>query len=346
MLNLNIIETADLIGAEIIGNKELKISGLNRIENAQSGELTFFYNEKYKKYLEITNASVIIVPANCEYIPNENQALLRVDEPYQKFVQLLIWLNNRKPHKQKFVHSTAVIGNNCQIDESVYIGAYCVIGDNCKIGKNSYLHSNISIYDNTEIGENCKINANVTIYEDTIIGNNCVIHSGVVLGSDGFGYLENKDGSYTKIPQLGNVILENDVEIGANTTIDRALVGNTILRKGVKLDNQIQIAHNCEIGEHSAMAAQVGISGSVKVGKRNRFGGQTGISGHIEIADDVILFAKSGVPKSIEKSGLYFGSPIREKMQAFRIEAVIHNLPELAKDVKLIKKKLEIENNK
>ena len=232
------------------------------------------------------------------------------------------------------------------IDETAYIGANCVIGNNCKIGKNTVLHSNISIYDNSKIGDNCTIHANVTIYEDTEIGNNCVIHSGVALGSDGFGFLENKDGSYTKIPQLGNVVLENDIEIGANTTIDRALVGSTIIRNGVKLDNQIQIAHNCEIGENSAMAAQVGVSGSVKVGKRNRFGGQSGISGHIEIADDVVLLAKSGVPKSIEKGGLYFGSPIREKMQAFRIEAVIHNLPDLAKDVKLIKKKLEIENNK
>ena len=346
MQNFKVQEIAQLIEAEVIGNQEFIISGLNRIENAKSGELTFFYNDKYRKYLETTNASVIIVPANCDYLPKENQTLLRVSEPYQKFVQILIWLNNQKARKSSFIHHSAVIGNSCEIDETAYIGANCVIGNNCKIGKNTVLHSNISIYDNSKIGDNCTIHSNATIYEDTEIGNNCVIHSGVALGSDGFGFFENKDGSYTKIPQLGNVVLENDIEIGANTTIDRALVGSTIIRNGVKLDNQIQIAHNCEIGENSAMAAQVGVSGSVKVGKRNRFGGQSGISGHIEIADDVVLLAKSGVPKSIEKGGLYFGSPIREKMQAFRIEAVIHNLPDLAKDVKLIKKKLEIENNK
>ncbi len=345
MLKLKVQEIANLIDAEIVGNSNILITGLSGLENGKEGDLTFYYNDKYAKYLAVTKASVIILSKSIQKVPEENQALLLVENPYNSFVKILQWINSKKVRKSSYIHRSAYIGDNCIIDETAYIGACCVIGDNCIIGKNSYLHSNISIYDNVKIGNNTIINANAVVYEDTIIGDNCVIHSGVVLGSDGFGYIENPDdGSYTKVPQLGNVILEDDVEVGSNTTIDRAMVGSTILRKGVKLDNQIQIAHNCEIGENTAMAAQVGVSGSVKVGKRNRFGGQTGISGHLEITDNVTLMAKSGVAKSIEKSGVYFGSPVRERMQAFRIEAVIHQLPELAKDIKLIKQKIENNN--
>ncbi len=342
MVKMKLQDIANFIDAEIVGNIELQITGLNGLEHGKEGDLTFFYNDKYAKYLATTKASAIITSKSVKFEPDKHQALLLVDNPYQSFVKILQWIQSKKIRKSNFIHLSAFIGENCKIDDSVYIGPFCVIGDNCIIGKDSYLHSNITIYDNVEVGENTIVNANSVIYDDSVIGDNCVIHSGVIIGSDGFGYIENPaDGSYTKVPQLGNVVIEDNVEIGSNTTIDRAMVGSTYLRKGVKLDNQIQIAHNCDIGENTAMAAQVGVSGSVKVGKRNRFGGQTGISGHLEISDDVILMAKSGVAKSIEKSGVYFGSPIRERMRAFRIEAAIHQLPEMVKDIKLIKQKIE-----
>jgi UDP-3-O-[3-hydroxymyristoyl] glucosamine N-acyltransferase len=199
------------------------------------------------------------------------------------------------------------------------------------------------MYDDNVIGENTIINSNVTLYNSVHIGNNCIIHAGAVIGSDGFGYIEDKtDGSYDKVPQLGNVVIEDYVEIGANSTIDCALIGSTIIRRGTKIDNLVHIAHNCEIGENTGIAAQAGVSGSVTSGKRNRFGGQVGIAGHLEIPDDVTILAQSGVSKSIPKSGIYFGSPIKEHLKAFKIEAVLRKLPELASDVN----KLRIEINK
>jgi UDP-3-O-[3-hydroxymyristoyl] glucosamine N-acyltransferase len=241
------------------------------------------------------------------------------------------------------IHPTAVVESTAQISPSATIGANCYIGENSIIKDRAVIYPNSSIQRDVTIGENCIIYSNVSIYYGCTIGRDCIIHSGAVIGSDGFGFQENKDGSYTKIPQIGKVIIGDSVEIGANTTIDRAFVGSTIIEYGVKLDNLIQIAHNDEIGENSAMAAQVGISGSTKIGKRVRLGGQVGISGHIEIGDDVVLLAKSGVPKSMTEKGIYIGAPARDRLTAFKIEAVIHNLPQLSKDVDKIKKKLGIE---
>lgn len=195
--------------------------------------------------------------------------------------------------------------------------------------------------DNVRIGKNTTLNSNVSVYEDCQIGDNCIIHAGAVIGADGFGFQENEDGSYSKVPQLGNVLIMDDVEIGANSTIDRALLGSTIIGKGVKIDNLVQVAHNVFIDENTAIAAQVGISGSSKIGKRNKIAGQCGIAGHLNICDDVLLMAQSGVPNNITKSGAYFGTPIRERMKAFRIEAVVNNLPELKKELSQLTKRVD-----
>lgn len=335
-------EIANRFNGKIIGNGSLQVTRLNRIEYATEGDLSFISDKKYLKYLETTNATCILVPKNFN-LPKikENQVYIEVDNPYLVFFQLLVQLDTYYKQFSSFIHPTAVIDPTAQVHETAYIGAKVVIGKNCKIGEHTIILPNTTLYDNVKIGNNCLIHANVVCYYNTIIGDNCIVHSGAVIGSDGFGYIENKDGSFTKIPQLGNVVIGNNVEIGANTTIDRAIVGSTIIEDGVKIDNLVQIAHNVHIGENTAMAAQVGISGSTKIGKRNRLAGQVGIAGHIEIADDVVLEAKSGVAKSITEGGVYFGAPPKKKFEAFKILMATSELPQLLQEFNNLKKILE-----
>ena len=340
MIDLSINEIAEYIEGQIIGQTNQRISGLNGLENANPGDLSFYYSEKYFKYLSETSASCVIVPLELDLEPKDNQVFIKTENPYQKFVLILKLIDSRLNVVKPYVHNTALIGDGCIIDNSVYIGANAVIGDNCKIGRNTFIYPNVTVYDNVSIGDNCTLHANCSLYKGVVIGNNCILHSGCVIGSDGFGYIENpEDGSFTKIPQLGIVELEDYVEIGANSTIDRALVGKTLIRQGTKIDNLVHIAHNCEIGENTGIAAQAGFSGSVKTGKRGRFGGQTGIAGHLEISEGVTLLAQSGVSKSIKEAGVYFGSPAKDVKKAFRIEAMLRNLPEMFEEVKKLKNK-------
>jgi UDP-3-O-[3-hydroxymyristoyl] glucosamine N-acyltransferase len=341
-------EIAKIVNGNILGSPANKISRLNRIEYAEEGDLTFFSDKKYLKHLHTTNATCILVPKGLGLAPNKaNQTFIEVDNPYLAFFKLLLINDTYYTQFKSFIHPTAIIGEGTEIGETAYIGANVVIGKNCKIGKDTILSPNVTLYDNVQIGNNCILHSNVVCYYDTVIGNNCIIHAGAVIGSDGFGFIENKDGSYTKIPQLGNVVIGDNVEIGANTTIDRAVVGSTIIENGVKIDNLVQIAHNVHIGENTAMAAQVGISGSTKIGKRNRLAGQVGIAGHIEITDDVTLEAKSGVAKSILESGVYFGAPPKKKIEAFKILMASNELPELViqfnKLKKILKEKFDID---
>lgn len=328
--------------SNVIGTFKDVITGLNRIEHATSTEVTFLDDSRYEKYLDSTHAGVVLIKNGTNYIPKDNQSFISCESPYNAFLRLVHFFEPEN-NLTCGIHPTAVIEESAIIGNNVSIGANVYIGENTIIKNNSQIFPNVTIQKNVKIGENCKIYPNVSIYFDCQIGNECIIHSGTVIGSDGFGYKENQDGTFTKVPQIGNVIIGNQVEIGSNTTIDRSFVGSTIIGDGVKLDNLIQIAHNDEIGENTAMAAQVGISGSTKVGKRNRFGGQVGISGHIEITDDVVLLAKSGVASSVTKKGVYIGAPIRDKFTAFKIEGAIHNLPQLVRDIEKIKKKLELE---
>lgn len=342
-------EIATILNCKILGDPTKVISGINRIEEANDTDITFLADEKYIKYLSECKAGCIIVN---EAFPNlgevKNMNFLLSPDPRKSFNSLLLLLNEKKKKERKsFIHQSVEVGDNCKIHDSVYIAPNCTIGDECEIGENTVIMPGVVICNYCKIGKNTLINSNVSINEECEVGNNCIIHSGVVIGSDGFGFQENPDGSYTKIPQLGNVIIRDDVEIGANSTIDRAILGSTIIEKGVKIDNLVQVAHNVIIGENTAIAAQVGISGSSKIGKRNKIAGQCGIAGHLNICDDVFLMAQSGVPKSIEQAGAYFGTPIRERMKAFRIEAVVNNLPDLKKELSDLSKKVkELENNK
>lgn len=333
-------EIAKIINGKIFGDDSIIINNLNRIEYSHKGDLTFFKDIRYEKHFHNTNADCILV-SNDYKGDLPNKTLIYVADPYLAFVELINIIYNQEPKRNSFIHNTAIIGENVKIHESAYIGPYCVVMDNCVINENVVLTSNITLYDNTNIGENTKLHSNVVCYTDTIIGKNCVIHAGAVIGSDGFGFVEDKtDGSYTKIPQIGNVIVEDDVEIGANTTIDRALIGSTIIGKGVKIDNLVQIAHNCIIGENSAFAAQVGIAGSAKIGKRSRIGGQVGIVGHIELDDDVTIMPQSGVTKRLKKGGIYLGSPAKEADKAYKIEAATRMLPDLIKEFTALKNNL------
>lgn len=338
-LKLTIEEIIKIIGGTAMGNNADVIIGINSIENASRGEVTFFSDKKYENALLNSNASVVIVSKDIEYNPKENQVFILTEDPYKSVVQLAYYIESFNKSKPNGIHPTAIIEKSAIIAENVSIASHCYISEECNIGNNVTMRSNTVLGKNVSIGANTYIYPNVIICSDSVIGANCIIHPGAVIGSEGFGYLENsEDGSYTRIPQIGKVILENNVEIGANSTIDRAMLGITIIRQGTKIDNLVQIGHNCDIGEHNGIAAQAGISGSVKTGNRNRFAGQAGIAGHIEICDDVTIMAQSGVSNTIKNSGIYFGSPAKPRLTAFKIEAAIRNLPDIVKDINKLKK--------
>jgi UDP-3-O-[3-hydroxymyristoyl] glucosamine N-acyltransferase len=312
---------------------------LGKIENGKEGELSFLARKEYEKYMDSCYATCIIIPQGYVNVPKQNQAFIESENPYLAIVNLIKYVvtlsyKDNKPQ----IHRSAIIAQSAKIPNNVTIGARCVIGENCVLGNNVILHPNVILYNNVSIGEKTELHSNVVCYDDTIIGKRCIIHAGAIIGADGFGFIENPNGKYDKIPQIGNVIIGDDVEIGANSTIDCALLNSTEIKDGVKIDNLVHIGHNCYIGENTAMAAQVGIAGSSKIGKRNKLGGQVGIAGHIELVDDIILTAQAGVSKSLKSKGIYFGSPAKERLQAFKIEAYLRKLPDIAVDVEMLKK--------
>lgn len=338
-VNLTVEEIAKVVDGKLYGNSNIVVKNISRIENSKPNDLSFIFDSSYQKYIETSEASCFLIPENISFSSIENKAFIVCRDPHFALLELLNYIVKIKSEETTTsIHNTAVVDKTAKIGDKAVINANCYIGKNCVIGNNVILHPNVVLYDNVEVGSNSIINSNVVCYDDTVIGKNCIIHSGAVIGADGFGFYENKDGSYKKIPQLGNVHIGDNVEIGANAAIDRALLDSTIISDGVKIDNLVHIAHNCTIGKNSAMAAQVGIAGSTKIGERNRFAGQVGISGHIEIGDDVFIAAQSGVSKSIKESGMYFGSPAKDKAKAYKIEACIRSLPEIIKDIEKLKK--------
>jgi UDP-3-O-[3-hydroxymyristoyl] glucosamine N-acyltransferase len=323
------------------GEKDTVVSNLNGIAQAQPGELTFISSPKYMKHLKSTKASAVIVPDDIVLPKNGDTCYITCKNPYEGFLKVVKHIDDiRKTVKTGHAES-ANIASSAQIDDTAVISPNVTIGENCKIGKGTFLKPGVVLYDNVEIGEHVLIHSNVVVYDNSEIGNNVIIHAGAVIGSDGFGNIENPDGSWIKIPHIGNAILEDDVEIGANTTIDRAFVGSTIIRKGAKIDNLVQIGHNCDVGEHTAFAGQVGLAGSTIIGKRNRFGGQVGAAGHIETADDVTVLAQSGIAQSISEKGAYLGSPISQRLEQIRIYTAIKKLPELVKKIAKLEKEIE-----
>lgn len=336
---------ADFLGGTVEGDPNVTVSDVAKIEEGRPGTLAFLSNPKYNKYLYETEASIVIVNNGFELETAVKTTLIRVPDAYKAFASLLELYQQAKGHKTgienpSFIDPTATFGND------IYIGAFAYIGKNVKIGKHVKIYPQVYIGDNTIIGDDCTLYAGVKIYDDTKIGNECILHAGAVVGSDGFGFAPTEDGSYKKIPQVGNVILEDRVEIGANTTIDCATMGSTIIRQGTKIDNLVQIAHNVEIGSNTVMASQTGIAGSTKVGNNCMFGGQVGVAGHITIGDRVNLGAMSGVANSIRANRTVLGAPAMDIAQAAKVFAVYRNLPQLREEVIDLKRQLAQIKNK
>jgi len=332
---------AGFLKGEIEGNPDIKVNTIAKIEEGQSGALSFLANPKYEHYLYETKSSVVLV--NKSFIPasSVSATLIRVENAYEAFASLLRLVDQARPRK-KGIHSTAIIENTAKIGSEVYIGPYVYVGENCVIGDGCSLYPHVYIGDNSNLGINCILNPGVTVYHDCILGEGCIVHAGSVIGSDGFGFAPQSDNEYMKIPQLGNVVLEDHVEIGANVTIDRATMGSTIIRKGVKLDNLIQIAHNVEVGENTVMAAQTGISGSTKIGKNCMFGGQVGLAGHLKIANGTKIGAQGGILGDVkEENTAIIGSPAIEVKQFLRSSVIFRKLPDMKSKIDSLEKEVE-----
>ncbi len=337
---------ADFLNGEIEGNPDVKVNTVAKIEEGHAGALSFLANPKYEHYIYTTKSSIVLV--NSTFIPAAEigATLIKVKDAYEAFASLLRLVDNARPRK-KGIHPTAIIEPTATVGSDVYIGPYTYIGDNCEIGDGCSVYPHVYIGDNTRLGKNCTINPGVKIYHDCVIGECCTIHAGSVIGGDGFGFAPQSDSEYMKIPQLGNVILEDHVEIGANVTIDRATMGSTIIRKGVKLDNLIQIGHNVEIGENTVMAAQTGIAGSSKIGRNCMFGGQVGIAGHVKIPGGTKIGAQAGILGDIkEENAVLLGTPSMDLKKYLRSFAVFKKLPELQTQLNIVQKEINSERNK
>jgi UDP-3-O-[3-hydroxymyristoyl] glucosamine N-acyltransferase len=323
-----------LVNGKIEGNADTAVTSFGKIEEAEQGQLTFLANPKYEDYLYSTNASIAIINDNYELRQDVKPTLIRVSDAYSAFAQLLSKYQEMVTQQMKGIQQPCYISASARIAQDVFVGAFSYIGENVRIGTNTKVFPNAFIGDNVTIGENCIIHPGVKIYHDCILHNHVVIHAGTVIGSDGFGFAPQSDGTFKKVPQIGNVVIEDHVEVGANTTIDRATMGSTCIRLGAKLDNLIQIAHNVDVGESTVIAAQAGVSGSTKIGKNVMIGGQAGLVGHIQIADGSKINAQSGVSKSLkEPYSAVTGSPAGDYTSALRSQAVFRNLPSLEKRV-------------
>ena len=323
-----------LIKGKIEGDANASVSSFGKIEEAQKGQLAFLANPKYEDYLYSTKASVIIINDSLQLKQPVPATLIRVPDPYSAFAALLSTYQKMMQQQLVGVQDPTYISKSASYGQNVFIGAFSYLGENVKVGNNTKIYPNVYLGNNVNVGDNSIIHPGVKIYHDCMVGNNVIIHAGTVVGSDGFGFAPQADGSFQKVPQIGNVVIEDNVEIGANTTIDRATIGSTIIRSGAKLDNLIQIAHNVEIGNSTVVAAQAGISGSTKVGKGVMIGGQVGIVGHINIGDGAKINAQSGVSKSIDPGKAVTGSPAHDYTSTLRSQAISRNLPELEKRIK------------
>ncbi len=322
------LNIADFLQGTVEGDEQVSVNNVSKIEDGKPGTLAFLANPKYERYIYETEASIVLVRQDFKPEEPVKATLIRVEDPYEAFASLLELYEQTKKLKQG-IEQPSFIDPSAKVGEEVYFGAFAYLGQNSTLGDNVKVYPQTFIGSGVTIGKNTIIYAGAKIYDGTVIGANCVIHAGAVIGSDGFGFAPKPDGSYRKIPQVGNVILEDDVEIGANTTIDCSTMGSTIIRKGAKLDNLIQIAHNCEVGENTVMAALVGIAGSSKVGKNCMFGGQVGIAGHLNIGDEVKIGAMSGVTNNIKSGRTVLGAPAMDHEQALKTYVVYRRLPQL-----------------
>lgn len=331
-------QIATFIQGEIVGDENATVHTFAKIEEGMPGAISFLSNPKYTSYIYDTQSSIVLV--NKDFIPEQEvkTTLIKVDNAYESLAKLLNLYEQSKP-KLTGISPLAFVAESAKIGKDVYIAPFACIGEHAEVGGNTVIHPHVTIGSGAKIGSNCIIYANATVYHDCRIGNHCILHAGCIIGADGFGFAPTPEG-YEKIPQIGITILEDNVEVGANTCIDRATMGATIVHSGVKLDNLIQIAHNDEIGSHTVMAAQVGIAGSTKVGEWCMMGGQVGIAGHIHIGDKVNLGAQSGAPGSIKNGSQLIGTPPMEPKPYFKSAAIYRKLPDMYKELNALRKEL------
>jgi UDP-3-O-[3-hydroxymyristoyl] glucosamine N-acyltransferase len=327
-------QIALIISGKVEGNADTAVTSFGKIEEAKTGQLAFLANPKYEDYLYSTAASVVIINDTQELKQSVSAALIRVPDAYSAFATLLAKYHEIVRQQMSGVQEPSYISNTAKYGDDVFIGAFSYLGDNVEIGNHTKIYPNAYLGDNVKVGNNSIIYPGVKIYHDCVIGNNVIIHAGTVIGSDGFGFAPQADGSFIKVPQIGNVKVEDDVEIGANTTIDRATIGSTIIKSGAKLDNLIQIAHNVEVGNSTVIAAQAGISGSTKIGNGVMIGGQAGIAGHLQLADGSKVNAQAGLGKSLKTPNTAVtGSPAYDYNKAIRSQSIARNLPEMEKRI-------------
>jgi UDP-3-O-[3-hydroxymyristoyl] glucosamine N-acyltransferase len=337
-----VAELADFLGCPYIGNGDTVIRGISGLENAKKGDLVFLTKPKQQRFLEKTKASAVIIPAELDY---DDLPAIKSKNPHRSFIRAIDFFF--KPYRpEPEIHPQALVSPSAKLGKDVSIGAFSIIGDDTEIGDNTVVFPLVSIYPGAKVGSQCLIHSHTSLRENIRIGSQVIIHNGCVIGADGFGYLQDKDKSHIKIPQTGTVIIEDNVEIGANTTIDRAALGKTVIRKGTKIDNLVQVAHNVEIGENSILVAQAGIAGSSRAGKNVIMSGQVGISDHVNIGDNVIIAAKSGITKDIPEDSMVAGMPHLDIMEWRKAWSSIPKLYELIKEVRRLKKRVaELEKN-
>ncbi len=344
MISLTVKEIAKLVSGKIIGDENTVIYSVAKIDEAKPGDLSFIYLPAYEKFQQTTKASALLVKPELQKTRNDI-TYIEVESPEKAFFLIL-----REFFKPDFpltgIDNTAFIHPEAQLGKNVAVGKNVVLSKGCRIGDNTKIFHNTVLYEDVEVGSDCLIFSNISIREKCKIGNRVIIHSGTVIGSDGFGFNPDEKGVYQKIPQIGNVIIEDDVELGANVAIDRAALGSTIIKRGTKIDNLVQIAHNVVVGEDTVISSQTGISGSTKIGNHVIIAGQVGIVGHIEICDNTVLMAQSGISKSIKKPGYYFGYPAKELKTSQKLEAHIRSLPDYAEKIKKLEEEIKDLKNK
>ena len=330
-----------LLGGKITGDANRKVSDVGSIETAKEGQLTFLCDAKYITHLPSTKASVVLMTESIPFEGETSATIIRVENARAAMGQLLSLVAKAMNPAKKGIEQPSYISEGVTVSEDAYVGAFAYIGKNVQLGKGVQIYPHVYIGDNVKIGDNTILYSGVKIYYNCVVGKDCILHAGVVVGSDGFGFEPDAQKVNQKLPQIGNVIIEDDVEIGANTTVDRAMMGSTIIRRNAKLDNLVQIGHNVEVGQSDFLCAQVGIAGSAKIGSHCILAGQVGVAGHLEVTDNCIFGAQSGIPSNVTKPGMYQGSPIIDAMNWRRSVVGFKNLPDIMKKLNEIDKKLQ-----
>lgn len=334
-------QIAALLGGKVTGDANRKVWDVGSIESAHEGQLSFLCDAKYLPYLSQTAASVVLMTDSIPFDGTTNATIIRVENARAAMGQLLALVAKALNPAKQGIEQPSFIAEGVIVPEDAYVGAFAYIGKNVQLGKGVQIYPHTYVGDNVKIGDNTILYSGVKVYYNCVVGKDCILHAGVVVGSDGFGFEPDAHGVNQKLPQIGNVIIEDDVEIGANTTVDRAMMGSTIIRRNAKIDNLVQVAHNVEVGESTFLCAQVGIAGSSKVGKHCILAGQVGVAGHLEIADNCVFGAQSGIPSNVRKSGMYQGSPVIDAMNWRRSVVGFKQLPEMMKRLQALEKKSE-----